>query len=30
MARRKRVARNTVYADADRPSLIRLPVLPDR
>jgi len=28
MARRKRVARNMVYVDADRPSLIRLPVLP--
>ncbi len=27
MARRKRIARNTVYVDADRPSLIRLPVL---
>jgi hypothetical protein len=28
MARRKRIARNTVYIDAGRPSLIRLPILP--
>jgi putative CocE/NonD family hydrolase len=27
-ARRKRIARNSVYVDAGRPSLIRLPVLP--
>jgi putative CocE/NonD family hydrolase len=27
-ARRKRIARNTVYVDAGRPSLIRLPILP--
>jgi hypothetical protein len=26
-ARRKRIARNTVYVDADRPSLVRLPIL---
>jgi hypothetical protein len=26
-ARRKRIARNTVYLDADRPSLVRLPIL---
>ena len=28
MARRKRIARNTIYVDAGRPSLIRLPILP--
>ena len=28
MARRKRVARNTVYADANRPSAVRVPILP--
>jgi hypothetical protein len=28
MARRKRIARNTIYVDANRPSLVRLPVLP--
>jgi predicted acyl esterase len=28
MARRKRIARNTIYVDADRPSLVRLPILP--
>jgi len=27
-ALRKRIARNTVYVDAGRPSLIRLPILP--
>jgi uncharacterized protein len=28
MARRKRIARNTVYVDCGRPSLVRLPILP--
>jgi uncharacterized protein len=26
-ARRNRIARNTVYVDAERPSLVRLPIL---